>query len=71
LENGFIIDIAEDCLVYWQWPGGICPNLLDGPGEAPEESDEKLKRWMQKASNHVMALGLPRVCSLQWAIGFL
>jgi hypothetical protein len=71
LENGFIIDIAEDSLVYWQWPGGICPNLLDGPGEAPEESDEKLKRWMQKASNHVMALGLPRVCSLQWAIGFL
>lgn len=70
-ENGFVIDIAEDALVFWQLPDGSCPDLLDAPGESPSENDEKLKRWMVEASTKVVALGLPRACSLQWGIGCL
>lgn len=70
-ENGFIIELAEDALVYWQLPGGSCPDLLDAPGESPSENDEKLKRWMVDAATKVVAMGLPRACSLQWGLGHL
>lgn len=70
-ENGIVIDIAEDALVFWRLQDGRCPNLLDASGESPAENDEKLKRWMVAASNKVVALGLPRACSLQWGIGCL
>lgn len=70
-ENGFVIDIAEDALVYWQLPGGGCPDLLDAMGESPDENDGKLKRWMGEASTKVLALGVPRECSLRWGIGSL
>ncbi|MEI6279023.1 MAG: hypothetical protein WCQ16_06535 [Verrucomicrobiae bacterium] len=67
-ENGFIIDIGENSLVYWQLPGGGLPNMLDAFGASPAEDDEKRKRWMQEASASIGAMGLPRTCALDWGI---
>ena len=67
-ENGWIIDIRLNSLVYWQLPGGGLPNMLDAFGASPSDDDEKLKRWMRQASASIGAMGLPRTCALDWGI---
>jgi hypothetical protein len=69
-ENGWIIDIGENALVYWQLPDGSIPSMLEAFGASPTD-DEKLKRWMQVASAKIAARGLPRSCALDWGIARL
>lgn len=66
-ENGWIIDIGENALVYWQLPGGGIPNTLEASGASPTD-DEKLERWIQVASAKIASMGLPRSCALDWGI---
>lgn len=67
-ENGWIIDISENALAYWQVPGGRLPELLDAFGASPSDDDERRKRWMRDAATKVASMGMPRSCSFDWGI---
>lgn len=70
-ENGWVIEIGENCLVYWQLMDGGPPGVLEAFGAPPEDDDEKRQRWTRRALASVQAGGLPRTCSTEWRISRL